>query len=95
MWYAEYCPRGTGLSYSSLNGNAYTFFAFDRKADRDAWVEAHEYDGCEYVAAKTTYKTIRTVLGAGFIVDEIAYEDEYPLRDHDALRCYRRKEWMH
>lgn len=34
-FYAEKCEYGLNVSYSSLNGNAYTFYAFDSKKERD------------------------------------------------------------
>ena len=45
MYYAEYCRWGVNMSYVSMNGSAFTFYAFDSKAKRDEWVEAHEWTG--------------------------------------------------
>lgn len=51
MYYAEYCKYGINVSYASMNGNAYDFYAFPTKAERDTWVEENEFDGANYVAA--------------------------------------------
>lgn len=32
MYYAEYCRYGINVSYASMNGNAYDFYAFPTKA---------------------------------------------------------------
>ena len=51
MYYAEYCPWGTNISYESMGGDAYRFFAFENKTDRDDFVDEHywnenTYAGC-------------------------------------------------
>ena len=51
MYYAEYCPWGTNISYESMGGEAYRFFAFNSKTDRDDFVDEHywnenTYAGC-------------------------------------------------
>ena len=66
MYYAEYSQFGANVSYESLGGSAYNFYAFPSKAARDAWVDAHEYDGCNIVSATTTRKTVEHCLGKHF-----------------------------
>ena len=39
MYYAEYCRYGIHVSYDSLGGNAYDFYAFPTKKERDKWVD--------------------------------------------------------
>ena len=45
-YYAEYCLYGVNISYDSFNRTAYSFFVFDSKKERDAWVfgQAQVYD---------------------------------------------------
>lgn len=70
-FYAEYCPYGVHISYESLNGNAYTFYAFPSKKEREKWLDEHEWDrsSCELVAQETTRKTVESRLGKHFSVD--------------------------
>ena len=75
MYYAAYCPYGIRVSYASLNGNAYDFYAFVRKAERDTWVEENEFDGTNYVAAPITRRELERVMGKGFKVVENYYHD--------------------
>ena len=35
MYYCEYCRYGINIASASLNGNAYMFYAFEKKQDRD------------------------------------------------------------
>ena len=69
-FYAEYCPYGVHISYESLNGNAYTFYAFPSKKERAKWLDEHEWDrsSCELVAQETTRKTVESRLGKHFSV---------------------------
>lgn len=68
-FYAEKCEYGLNVSYSSLNGNAYTFYAFDSKKARDEFVGNNRYDSSgNVVAGNTTLETVRRVLGRNFIV---------------------------
>lgn len=68
-FYAEKCEYGLNVSYSSLNGNAYTFYAFDSKKERDEFVDKNCYDSVgNVVAGSTTLETVRRVFGRNFIV---------------------------
>lgn len=41
-FYAEYCPYGVHISYESLNGNAYTFYAFPSKKNvQNGWMNTN------------------------------------------------------
>ena len=61
-FYAEKCEYGLNVSYSSLNGNAYTFYA-------DEWIDNNCYDSSgNVVAGSTTLETVRRALGRNFIV---------------------------
>lgn len=67
-FYAQYCPYGINVSYSSMGGNAYEFYAFDTKAERDAWVDTHEFNGSNYVASSVTRRVVEKVMGSYFKV---------------------------
>ena len=56
-YYAKHCLYGINTSYDSFNRQAYSFFAFDSKKERDAWVDNHAYDPYgKLVAAPTKLK---------------------------------------
>lgn len=75
MYYAQYCKYGINVSYASMNGNAYDFYAFPTKAERDTWVEENEFDGTDYVAAPITRKALERVVGKNFkVVDNYYYD---------------------
>lgn len=68
-YYAEHCLYGINTSYDSFNRQAYSFFAFDSKKERDAWVDNHAYDLTgKLVAAATTLKNVCYCMGRNFIV---------------------------
>ena len=67
MYYAEYCPWGVNISYESMNGNAYDFYAFDSKAKRDEWVCDNEWNGYpNRTAADTTRRIVNHCCGKDF-----------------------------
>lgn len=68
MYYAEYCQWGVNVSYESMNGNAFDFYAFDSKKRRDEWVEAHEWDSSysNRVAGESTRKAVEHCCGKSF-----------------------------
>nr|DAN90477.1 MAG TPA: hypothetical protein [Caudoviricetes sp.] len=68
-YYAEHCLYGINTSYNSFNRQAYSFFAFDSKKERDAWVDNHAYDlAGKLVAAPTKLTNVRYCMGRNFIV---------------------------
>lgn len=68
-YYAKHCLYGINTSYDSFNRQAYSFFAFDSKKERDAWVDNHAYDLVgKLVAAPTKLKNVRYCMGRNFIV---------------------------
>jgi|GEM_PF-1538453 len=68
-YYAEYCPFGLKHSYGIMDGNAYSFYQFDSKAERDAWVDEHYLDDQNnFVAGEITRKKLEWVLGKDFEV---------------------------
>ena len=77
MYYAEHCRWGVNISYESMGGGAFDFYAFDSKKKRDEWVEAHEWDGYpNRTAGNSTRKAVEHCCGKGFAlvkVDEGRY----------------------
>jgi len=71
-YYAEYCPYGIHISYDSLNGNAFEFYAFQSKKERERWLDENEWDrwSATLVAQATTRKTVERMLGKNFDVDK-------------------------
>ena len=70
MYYAEYCPLGTNISYESTGGDAYRFFAFENKTDRNNFINEHYWDenlrtGCW---ASVSRKTIERQCGKNFVL---------------------------
>lgn len=71
MFYAEFCPYGN-VAYSSFYGGAYTFYAFETKAERDKYVNINEYDvtGCNLTASAISAKQIRYLAGRNFKLEK-------------------------
>lgn len=68
-YYAEHCLYGVNTSYDSFNRQAYSFFVFDSKKERDKWVDKNAYDPYgKRVAAPTKLKNVRYCMGRNFIV---------------------------
>lgn len=74
-FYAQYCPYGIGVSYASLNRNAYEFYAFNTREERDLWVEENEFNGRHYVASAVTRRIVEQVMGRYFKVVTNLYGD--------------------
>ena len=83
-YYAEHCLYGVNTSYDSFNRQAYSFFAFDSKKERDAWVDNHAYDlAGKLVAAPTKLKNVRYCMGRNFkIFHNVIVRDNYEIDDY-------------
>ena len=83
-FYAQYCPYGINVSYDSMGGNAYEFYAFDTKAERDTWVDTHEFNGSNYVASAVTRRVVERVMGKYFKIVSNLYDNglNVVLREH-------------
>lgn len=75
MYYAEYCRYGINVSYASMGGNAYDFYAFPTKRERDKWVDENEFNGTNYVAAPVTRRVVEKVMGKYFQIVNNYYGD--------------------
>lgn len=85
-FYAQYCPYGINVSYASIGRNAYEFYAFDTKAERDTWVDTHKFDGSNYVASVVTRRVVEKVMGKLFRVESNFYGDGLNV-------VFRKNEW--
>lgn len=72
-WYVEYCPYGINISYDSLGGNAFTYYAFKSKKEREEWLDKNEWDDCNLVARAVSRKTVEAQKGKGFRLENNYY----------------------
>lgn len=77
-YYVEYCPWGIDVSYHSFGGNAYRYFAFDSKRERESWLKRHEYNraACKVVAAPITRRNMEGRIGAFQIITANSWRDD-------------------
>ena len=80
MYYAVYCSSGNindgiNVSDASMGGNAYDFYAFPTKKERDKWVDENEFNGIDYVAAPVPRRVVEKVMGKYFQVVNNYYGD--------------------
>ncbi len=99
FYYVEYCPYGTNISPASLNGHAYSYYAFTSYQARATWLEEHEFDrdSYNYVYASITRKELQECIGKRFVIvedfglydnddNQVAYE-VLAANDADAVYC--------
>lgn len=79
FYYVQNCDYGINVSSSSLNGNAYSYYAFTSYQEREKWLEEHEFDkrSCNYVYASITRKELQERIGKRFVIvnDYGLYDD--------------------
>ena len=73
MFYAEYCQYGIDIAYASLNGNAYMFYAFDTKKERDEFVGKFEYIDCKGGCRAISSEQMRYLAGRHFKLERSYY----------------------
>lgn len=73
FYYVEYCPYGVNVSPASMNGNAFSYYAFTSYQAREKWLEEHEFDrrSCNYVYASITRKELQERIGKRFVIVDI------------------------
>lgn len=92
FYYVQNCDYGINVSPSSLNGNAYSYYAFTSYQAREKWLAYHEWDNCNLVYASITRKELQARIGKRFVIvqdyglydsedNQVAYE---VLADNDA-----------
>ena len=78
FYYVEYCPYGVNISPASLNGNAFSYYAFTSYQAREQWLAYREWDNCNLVYASITRKELQERIGKQFVIIE-----DYGLYDSD------------
>lgn len=78
-YYACYCEYGVDYDYKF---EYYDFLVFDSKAERNAWVLEHEWDGNKYVAKEVTRRDIEYAKGKNFHI----INDDFIVSHYDFLR---------
>ena len=78
FYYVQYCRYGVNVSPSSLNGNAFSYYAFTSYQARDEWLAYHEWDNCNLVYASITRKELQERIGKRFVIvqDDGLYDGE-------------------
>lgn len=77
FYYVQNCDYGINVSPASLNGNAYSYYAFTSYQAREKWLEGHEWDNCNLVYACITRKKLQERIGKRFVIvnDYGLYDD--------------------
>lgn len=80
FYYVQYSPYGVRISPDSLNGNAFSYYAFTSYQEKEKWLDEHEFDrdSCNYVYASITRKELQERIGKRFVivVDYGLYDDD-------------------
>lgn len=97
FYYVQYCQWGINISPASMNGNAFSYYAFTSYQEREKWLEEHEFDrrSYNYVYASITRKELQARIGKRFVIvqdyglynsegNQVAYE---VLAANDADYC--------
>lgn len=98
FYYVQYCQWGVNISPASLNGNAYSYYAFTSYQEREKWLYEHEFDmdSYHYVYASITRKELIERIGKRFVIvaDYGLYDDDkqvayevLPANDDKAAYC--------
>lgn len=97
FYYIQYCPYGVRISPDSLNGNAFSYYAFTSYTERKKWLDENDMDGVNWVAATITRVELVERIGKRFVVvadcgiydnddNQIAYK-VLAANDRDAEYC--------
>ena len=80
FYYVQHCQWGVNISPASLNGNAYSYYAFTSYQERKKWLDGHEFDRDSYncVYASITRKELQERIGKRFVIvaDYGLYDDD-------------------
>lgn len=98
FYYVQYSPYGVRISPDSLNGNAFSYYAFTSYQEKEKWLDEHEFDrdSCNYVYASITRKELQERVGKRFVIvaDYGLYDDDNQVaykvlaaNDADAVYC--------
>ena len=83
FYYIQCCPYGIRISPDSLNGNAFSYYAFTSYQERQKWLDENDMDGVNWVAATITRKELVERIGKKFTVAA-----DYGLYDDDRQVAY-------
>lgn len=99
FYYVQYCSYGVHVSPDSLDGHAYSYYAFTSFSERRKWLDEHEFDRdtCNYVYASISRKELQECIGKRFVIiadyglyddddNQVAYE-VLAANDADAALC--------
>lgn len=96
FYYIQYSPYGVRISLDSLNGNAFSYYAFTSYTERKKWLDENDMDGVNWVAAPITRAELVERIGKRFVViadcglydddKQVAYE-VLPADDEKAAYC--------
>lgn len=78
FYYIQYSPYGVRISLDSLNGNAFSYYAFPSYQEREKWLGENDMDGVNWVAATITRAELVERIGKRFVVvkDYGLYDDD-------------------
>ena len=89
MFYCEYCVYGVDMPYTSNNGDAYGFFAFNNQQDRDRFVKENEYyNNSIRICQAITSEKLHQLAGRRFRLepgDDFQEPEYYVVFDRDRL----------
>lgn len=68
FYYIQYSPYGVRISPDSLNGNAFSYYAFTSHQERQKWLDENDMDGVNWVAATITRAELVKRIGKRFLV---------------------------
>lgn len=68
FYYIQYSPYGVRISPDSLNGNAFSYYAFTSYQERQKWLDENDMDGVNWVAAPITRAELVERIGKRFVI---------------------------
>lgn len=71
FYYVQNCDYGINVSPSSLNGHAFSYYAFTSYQAREKWLAYHEWDNYNLVYACITRKELQERIGKRFVVVDV------------------------
>lgn len=97
FYYIQYSPYGVRISPDSLNGNAFSYYAFTSYQERQKWLDENDMDGVNWVAAPITRAELVERIGKRFVIvagyglwddddKQVAYK-VLPANDDKAAYC--------
>lgn len=87
FYYVQCSPYGIRISPDSLNGNAFSYYAFTSYQEREKWLDENDMDGVNQVAATITRAELVERIGKRFVIaaDYGIYGDDDTIIAHTVL----------